>query len=1065
MRSAVGRLLAATLVVVLSGLAVGSAGSVAQAAADDAFTVTLADGSPAVVAGSGTTPLAAASPGRFTLPTAQASSPVRFSFVANCVLEDEACQDASATLELDELRLAGLVVPAAPVAGGVGYTVAYLDEHGAELGDPSADLGAVRAVRLGFVSYGADAAPVPLAGGSILEVALDATLLAPDGGGEQVGSVTVLPSVDGEAQTSSTVEVVTTVVPVLATTTTKTWTPADPYLSGAADTARTATVTFTSTGDTATSLVVEAPADPTAVPAGADAFNLLRVTGLSLPVWPAGATQLTITTWHDGVSGPSTTAADLGAAQAWLAALPAAELDRLTGVRLAFTGTFARGATGTLEVATAQLAGGAATPGAVTGRHGAVAYDESGAVPTASASSDFHTVRVTNSADTTASSTVAGAQPATSAASAELRIWDPEPYAGATKRFVRPGTATDTADVYPGGYAAVQLTGTSWTRRAVESLVLSDQPGTSDGAVAAAVQGVRAGGADARMFAADGLVMAGFGAGVAAGAGDGTGLVWPEGADALTLVVRTGGGTGTWTGAPGDALPTSLAAFTGLTGDPAWSDVTGLEARFTGEIAMGASGTVPYLVTTGATAVPGTTVDNLVLARTTVGGLTSDPTPRTPGSGNKPVVADSLTIAEPYAAATLTKTIPEPFVDVRGGDVTAVLRGAAAAGTDLPTTLVLEDSRGVGSSGAWWARFAPTDVEVTAEGAGRPRSRDPAVPQAQGEHLAVVGGLAGEPQRRHVRGRPGTPEPAEARLRTADQRLAERHEGRRSLAAVPVRQPRLAPAVPAGERQQPGGAQAVRVEVVLHLRAGHGPLAEPGRQHVAAEPRVVPAGQRRGPERLVERHGGEHAGGGAHVRADELAPRHRRLGDVGVEVRRDVGGQPGGAQGRRQGDRPGHQVRLAREEGSAEGAHPVRRHAHVVVGEQHGPPGGRPGAGVPGPAQPRLGDGDDPDPGVPRRGVVEHRPGAVGGGAVHEHQLARHAVRRGVVERGADGRDRRADAAGAVAGADDDGHGGPRVGPGPLGRGVALLGCGHGGRPPVALRPSARASATLRPCG
>ncbi|MBU5421659.1 DUF11 domain-containing protein [Cellulomonas hominis] len=715
-RSAVGRLLAATLVVVLSGLAVGSAGSVAQAAADDAFTVTLADGSPAVVAGSGTTPLATASPGRFTLPTAQASSPVRFSFVANCVLEDEACQDASATLELDELRLAGLIVPAAPVAGGVGYTVAYLDEHGAELGDPSADLGAVRAVRLGFVSYGADAAPVPLAGGSILEVALDATLLAPDGGGEQVGSVTVLPSVDGEAQTSSTVEVVTTVVPVLATTTTKTWTPADPYLSGAADTARTATVTFTSTGDTATSLVVEEPADPTAVPAGADAFNLLRVTGLSLPVWPAGATQLTITTWHDGVSGPSTTAADLGAAQAWLAALPAAELDRLTGVRLAFAGTFARGATGTLEVATAQLADGAATPGAVTGRHGAVAYDESGAVPTASASSDFHTVRVTNSADTTASSTVAGAQPATSAASAEFRIWDPEPYAGATKRFVRPGTATDTADVYPGGYAAVQLTGTSWTRRVVESLVLSDQPGTSDGAVAAAVQGVRAGGADARMFAADGLVMAGFGAGVAAGAGDGTGLVWPEGADALTLVVRTAGGTGTWTGAPGDALPTSLAAFTGLTGDPAWSDVTGLEARFTGEIAMGASGTVPYLVTTGDTAVPGTTVDNLVLARTTVGGLTSDPTPRTPGSGNKPVVADSLTIAEPYAAATLTKTIPEPFVDVRGGDVTAVLRGAAAAGTDLPTTLVLEDSRGVGSSGAWWARFAPTDVEVTAEG-------------------------------------------------------------------------------------------------------------------------------------------------------------------------------------------------------------------------------------------------------------------------------------------------------------------------------------------------------------
>ena len=718
-RSTVGRLLAATLVVVLSGLAVGSAGGAAQAAADDAFTVTL-DGSPSVLTAGGPTALATAAPGRYTLPSAQASSAVRFSFRAVCVQENRPCADASATLQLDHLRLAGLIAPSVPTAESAGYAVTYLDGANAPIADPAADLGAVRALRLDFVSYDHAAAPVALQGGTAIGVLLDATVVAPAGGGQQVGTVTVRPAVGDQEQTTSTVEVVTTVVPVLSTSTTKTWTPADPYLSGAADTARTATVTFTNTGDTATSLVVDEPADPTAVPQGADAFNLLRVTGLTLPAWPAGATRVTISTWHDGVSGPSTTANDLASAQAWLAALPGAELDRLTGVRLAFTGTFTQGATGTLGVATAQLAAGATTPGAVTGRHGAVPYDETGPVPTAAASSDFHTVRVTNSADTTATSTVPGAAAATSAAAAEFRIWDPDPYAGAVTRFVAPGTGADVTQVYPGGFAVAQLTGTSWTRRTVDQLVLVDQPDMTDPAVSAAVRGVRSGGLDADMFAGTGLVMAGFGSAVANGAGTGTGVVWPEGADALTLVVRAGGRTGTWTGRPGDVLPASLDAFDGLTAGQAWSTVTGIEARFTGAVVMGATATLPVLVTTAGTAPVGAVTDNVLLARTTVGGLTSAPTPRTAGSGNKPVATDTLTIAEPYAAATLTKTIPEPFVDVAGGDVTAVLRAAAApvgtgGSTDLPSTLVLEDSRAVQSSSAWWARFAPTTLTVTAE--------------------------------------------------------------------------------------------------------------------------------------------------------------------------------------------------------------------------------------------------------------------------------------------------------------------------------------------------------------
>lgn len=716
-RSAAGRLLAATLVLVLSGLVVGGASPAAQAAVDDSFTVTLTPGSPGVVVDATTvTPLAETAGGQYTLPTAQATATVRFSLDAQCVIEDGACAAATVTLGLDQLQLAALLSAPAHTAGSAGYEVEYLDGSGVAVADPATRLGDVRSLRLTFSSYGAGGTLVPLEGGTLISYDLDATVVLPAGGGTPTGTLTVAPAVGGVAQTASTVEVVTTVVPVLSTSTQKSWTPSGPYLSGADDTTRTADIVFTNTGQTATSLVVDEPAEPTAVPQGAEAFNLLRVTGLALDAFPVGTDSVTVSTWHDGVAGPSTTATDLPTVQAWLAGLGSTELDRLTGVRLAFTGTFAGGATGTLHIATEQIEGGSATPGAVTGRHGSVAYDETGAAPTAATSSDFHTVLVSNSADTTASSTVVGSVPVTSSGTASFRVWDPDPYAGSTKRFLTPGTLADTTQVYPGGFAVVQLTGTSWTRRAVDSLVLSDQPDTSDGAVAAAVTGVRAAGLDAAMFSPSGLVLAGFGTSVVSGAGDGQGLVWPAGADSVTLTLRAGGETATWTGAVGAALPTGIAEFSGFAGTWTWADVTGFDARFDGEIEMGASATVPYVVTTGAAATVGATVANVALARTTVEGLTSAPTPRTATSGNKPVSVDSLTVAEPYPAATITKTIPEPYVDVAGGSVTAVLRGVAHVGTDLPTTLVLEDSVGAWSgSDTWWNRFAPTSITVSTE--------------------------------------------------------------------------------------------------------------------------------------------------------------------------------------------------------------------------------------------------------------------------------------------------------------------------------------------------------------
>jgi uncharacterized repeat protein (TIGR01451 family) len=711
------RALAVVLATALTALVAGAAAPLAVAADGDAFTITLGEGSPAVVTGTGTTPLAAVDgeDGTYDLPVAQNGQVVRFSFVANCVLEDELCADASARLDLADLRLASTLTPPAATPNGVGYTVEYLDAGGAVVADPAADLAAVATVVLTFVSYDGAGQPGPLAGGNVLDFAVDATVVPPPGGGEQTGRLTTEPSANGATQTATEVAVRTTFVPVLSTTTDKTWVPATPYLSGAADTARTAVIAFENTGDTASGLVVDEPADPAAAPSGTDAFNLLQMTAVRLDAWPAGADSLTITTWQDGAVALTTTVADLASAQAWLAALPADALAATTGLRLAFSGEMEQGAGGSLSVDTEQLSGGNDTAGRVTGRNGSVAYEQEGDAPAGSGSSDFHTVAVSNTADTTATSGVPDAADGTSQDDADLRIWDPYPYAGSTKTFVAPGTTTPVDEVYPGGFAVARLTATNWTRQAADSLVLVDQPDpTGDPALAAAL--TAAGGIDADMFAPTGLVFAGFGGDVTGGAGDGQGLVWPDGATDVTITLRAGGEEATWTAPAGSALPATIDAF-GFTGDPAWSDVTGLEVAFTGAVAMGATATVPYVVTTGPDAAVESTTANVALARTTVDGLTSDPTPRTAQSGNRPLSRDTLLVSEPYAAATLTKTIPESFVEVPAGSVTAVLRAAAGTGTDTPTTVVIEDSvRAPMSATAWWQRFAPTDVDVTAEG-------------------------------------------------------------------------------------------------------------------------------------------------------------------------------------------------------------------------------------------------------------------------------------------------------------------------------------------------------------
>jgi uncharacterized repeat protein (TIGR01451 family) len=711
------RALAVLLATALTALVAGAAAPLAVAADGDAFTVTVDPGSPAVVTGSGSTPLVAGDgePGTYDLPVARNGDVVRFAFTANCVLEEGACDDATARLDLAGLRLASTLTPPAPAPRGVGYTVRYLDAGGNAVADPAGDLADVATVELAFVSYDGGGLPGPLEGGNAFGFAVDATVVAPAGGGQQTAVLTTTPSAGGATQTVTELAVRTTFVPVLSTGTDLSWEPATPFLSGSADTARTAVVAFTNTGDTASGLVVDAPSDPATAPSGTSALHLLQVTAVRFGSWPAGADSVTITTWQDGAVAQTTTVADLAAAQAWLAALPADALARTTGLRLAFAGTVAPGAGGVLHLDTVQLAGGNDTAGRVTGRNGSVEYEQDGSAPSAAGSSDFHTVAVTGTAATTATSRVAGAGTATSQGAADLRIWDPYPYAGSTTSFVAPGTTTAVDEVYPGGFAVARLTGTNWTRQAADSLSLVAEPDPAgDPALAGAL--TAAGGRDADMFAPTGLVFAGFGADVAGGAGDAQGLGWPEGATQVAITLRTAGEQATWTAPAGSALPATIDAF-GFTGGPVWSDVTGLTVSFTGAVAMGATATVPYVVTTGPDAAVQGTTAHVVLARSTVDGLTSDPTPRTARSGNRPVSRDTLLVSEPYADATITKTIAEQLVEVPGGSVTAVLRAAAGTGTDTPTTVVLEDSARAPMSGTgWWQRFAPTDLVVTAEG-------------------------------------------------------------------------------------------------------------------------------------------------------------------------------------------------------------------------------------------------------------------------------------------------------------------------------------------------------------
>lgn len=645
--------------------------------------------------------------GTYVLEADHARDQQELAFAYTCPADGSgACVDAAFTLDLSELTLAGFLAPDASVPGS--YTVAHYDAADV-LVDPVA--GAASDVRRVVVTFAddVDGTGVGLHTGTTGQLFLTATVTPPPGGGEQTGGVTITPEDEFGSGPSASITVETTFVPTLSTTTGKSWS-VDDYLSGASGvpgTTNVATIVATNTSEPAGTLTVSDPAVPSTVPSGAAAFNVLAMTGLEIAAWPAGAATVDVTVWDAGVARPSSGPLDETAAAAWLTAL--ADPRDVTGISLTFAaapgGAIEADASATVALTTEQYD---STDGAVLGRDGnEVDFSRLGGLD-----GGFGKLAVSNSARTVAGSDVPGTTPGTSDGAAAFTIHDPRPYAGAAKVYTAPGDAATTVGQVPiGSYAVATITATNWTRQAVDTMGLVERPTQGQIDENPAVLGL--GTLSDGMFAGTGFVFAGFGDGFATpgdptGGANAAGLVWPSGATGATVGV-TYGSPATTVDVPltvGDPLP-ALADVAGLAD---WADVTGLSIVFEGTIPTGATGSVPYLLTPGAAAVPGS-YDNHVLARTTLGSDTSGASPRSADSGNRPIVRAPLTVEAPTVGVGVDKQIPQTHVDVTGGEVTAVLRATSVPGNTEPTTLVIDDRRTDGNR--WWQVMEPTSVDIT----------------------------------------------------------------------------------------------------------------------------------------------------------------------------------------------------------------------------------------------------------------------------------------------------------------------------------------------------------------
>jgi fimbrial isopeptide formation D2 family protein len=720
-RSAVRRLVAATLALVLSGLTAGAAAT--AAAADDvppALEVTSF-----LVTGIGVTGAARQPDATYASDLGYAVSPatnaLAFALSYRCPSETTgSCVDSTLVLDLGAV---GLTAAGLSVAGA---TVTYRDAADASTSDPTA----AATVRVAFDDE--------LNAGDGGELSFTGTLVRPAGNGTQMGSVVVTPGTDGTAGQASRVTVTGEFPVSIATTTQLAWARTS-YLSGVTSGGvtpeNTATVTAALTADPASTLsILWGGADPSAKPAAGTVGMLTSLTGLAVTTWPARAATVTVSgwTWDGGVGAPQKVTLVTDATEATVAgvlgAIDATTLRLLTGLRVDFAAasgqTIPAAQPAVLTVGVREYASVDSVPQTRTGA--AADYRTDVATPPTNASSEINTLVVSGTVASVASrgTTTSTVVPDTES----FRVYDPRPYAGSATTLA-PAQGTT---VYGGGFVKATAQATNWTRRAVEELGVTVRPTQADIDANDPVLNPDIADLDARVLpgaSATGqqLAFAGFGAARTGDAGDGSGLVVGDGVTAgagLTLRITV---TSDVTTTPvdvdlsstlGATLPTDPTLFgAGLT---SWAQVTGFTASLVGgagaaAVPMGGTVTVPYLVRAATSSTAATYTDH-TLAFAKLGTDTSDVKPRSQASGNRPVTAATIAVAVPTVAVAGEKQVVDTYVATPAGrTATAVLSVQSRVGGSghLPSTLVISEQRS-GTGDGWWNVYEPAAVDTGA---------------------------------------------------------------------------------------------------------------------------------------------------------------------------------------------------------------------------------------------------------------------------------------------------------------------------------------------------------------
>lgn len=468
-----------------------------------------------------------------------------FSFLLSfdCFSNVDSCQDAVLTdtlpagLELVSVDPLSASIPATVQTSGRTVTVTFTKA----LGDPH-PVGAVG-----------------LAEGSTGSLRVYATFADRDAAdGDLTVTNTATMTASNRATVTSSADVTLQVVPTPLATAAKTWAaavggpgpaPVDELVQPGA--AKRVTLTGGNAANfSASSLTLREPAAPTTVPTGSafDLLDLATLTGADV-TWPDGSSDLHLTAHAGGTPYDLGTVARgaVSAGTDLLAGLPGGvDAADVTGLEIEFLGAMPTGASGAVTLGTVQR-GTARSGGAVEGT-------------------------VTNTLAVVAAGQVDGTtytSPAATA-SASFVLVPAHLAATATKSTFSPATLP-----LAGGTSTVTVTGTNTSNVPAATLTLVDPATGSSG-----------------MFVADGVQLAGLGTDEA-----GSGVVWPSGATAATVLVTTAGGPASATTAVAGTLPS--AADLGLT---AWSEVTGLQISFDGAIAVGAVARVPYRVVAGPTA-------------------------------------------------------------------------------------------------------------------------------------------------------------------------------------------------------------------------------------------------------------------------------------------------------------------------------------------------------------------------------------------------------------------------------------------------------------------------------